>query len=81
MRSLSLESIPVNNNMKVLILLAALFVQTNPSLSMPTPADLKPIFTEVLYSLRDLERQLKHHNLKVSQLFLHHNKGERLALV
>lgn len=74
MRSLSLESILVNKNMKLLILLVTLLVQTNPSLSMPTP-DLELIFSEILQSLEEL-KAVSQHDLKVSQLFLHNDKGD-----
>jgi len=57
MRSLSLESIPVNKNMKLLILLVALLVRTNPSLSKPTP-NLHSIFKEIKQDLGGLQKEI-----------------------
>lgn len=68
MRTLSLESILVNKNMKLLILLVTLLVQTNPS--------FKRIFNEILYDLIELKEELNPHDLKVSQLSLRNDKGE-----
>lgn len=57
MRSLSLESIPVNKNMKLLILLVALFVRTNPSLSKPT-INYHPIFHVIKIDLYKIGKDI-----------------------
>lgn len=68
MRSLSLESIPVNKNMKLLILLVALLVRTNPSLSKPTSYHhfLTTTFNEIKVDLHGMREQMvrKQHDLK-----------------
>lgn len=79
------DSILVNKNMKLLILLVTLLVLlANPSLSKPTP-NLN--FKEIKNNLREMQDAvdgLKQHELeplKVSKYFLHYGKGERRHVI
>ncbi|KAK7141575.1 hypothetical protein R3I93_015656 [Phoxinus phoxinus] len=79
MRSLSLESIPVNKNMKLLILLVALLVRTNPSLSKPTP-NYHPILHEIkddLYKMRT-KMNLTNEQHKLKQLLTAFSNTEKI---
>lgn len=78
------ESIPVNKNMKLLILLVTLLVRANPSLSSPTPNH--SFFTEIKDDLRGLQKEIDEQPglkelLTVSKSFLHYGKGERRHVI
>ncbi|CAM4612503.1 unnamed protein product [Leuciscus chuanchicus] len=60
------ESILVNKNMKLLILLVTLLVRTNPSLSKPTPNHL--IFSEIKGDLREMQKKIDGLELKQNVL-------------